>query len=101
MEKLSIDEFVKRTSNGHIFTTEFVKRTTGELRVMNCRRGVSKGVKGVGMSYDPAAKALLTVFDMQKGAFRMINLEDLRALRLDGKKYTWNHKDACFEEQPE
>jgi len=32
---------------GKFFSVEFVKRTTGEVRKMNCRTGVTKGVTGV------------------------------------------------------
>ena len=52
-----------------IFTVTFVKKD-GSIRVMNARRGVKKGVKGVGMSYDPTQKDLVVVFDMQKEALK-------------------------------
>lgn len=114
--QLTIQEFMDQTSDGRIFSVDFVKRTDNSLRTMSCRRGVSKGVKGVGQSYDPKAKNLLTVYDMQKldpsaphnqgksqdemqkGAFRNINLEALVALRLSGKAYDWNHNKGLFVE---
>lgn len=76
-----VKEFVK---NNKIFTATFVKKD-GSVRVMNCRRGVTKGVKGVGMSYDPYEKNLLPVYDMQKGAFRMININTITELKGNGQ----------------
>jgi hypothetical protein len=73
-------------SDGKIFRVEFIKRTTGEVRVMVARLGVSKGVTGVGLKFDPLAKGLLTCFDMQKGQFRTINLDSVTSLRLAGKE---------------
>jgi hypothetical protein len=53
---------------------------------MICRNGVSKGVKGVGMSFDPLEKRLKVVWDMQKNGFRMINLNGIRWIRINGKE---------------
>lgn len=74
-------------TNGQVFRASFVKRTTGELRHMVCRLGVTKGVTGKGMSYDPADRGLMTVFDFQKQAYRMIALEGLKAVRIAHKTY--------------
>lgn len=104
---MTLDEFIEKTSNGQVFTVEFIKRTDNTLRVMNARRGVSKGVKGVGLSYNPADHNLLTVYDMQKletgatekGAFRSINLEQLVALRMSGKRFSWDNAAKTFIEE--
>ena len=77
---------LQNVSNGLIFTVDFVKRSNGELRTMNCRKGVRKGVSGVGLKYNPAAKALVPVFDMKKG-FRMIALESIQRIAMGGKVY--------------
>lgn len=69
-----------------IFTVSFTKKD-GSLRLMNARRGVTKGVKGVGMSYDPSKKGLVVVFDMQKQAFRMINADTIHEIKADKKIY--------------
>ena len=53
---------------------------------MNARRGVSKGITGQGMSFDPMSKGLLVVFDMQKLAYRMINLLTLKQVNINGKQ---------------
>ena len=78
------EQLINNTSDGKIFSATFVKKD-GTLRTMNCRRGVSKGVSGKGMSFDPLSKGLLTVFDMQKKSFRMINLNTLIEAKVNGK----------------
>jgi hypothetical protein len=90
--RMSSLEMVEAMKSGKIFSIDFIKRTNGELRTMVCRRGVFKGVKGTGMSYDPLSKALLTVWDVQKNAYRMISLDRLRALRMDGQTFRWDGK---------
>jgi hypothetical protein len=74
-------------SEGKIFRVEFIKRTTGELRTMVCRIGVSKGITGKGLAFDPDAKGLQTVWDMQKEAYRMINLDTVVSIRLAGQEF--------------
>jgi hypothetical protein len=69
-----------------IFTITFVKKD-GSVRVMNARRGVKKGVKGVGMSYNPTEKDLVVVFDMQKEAFRMVNAKTVLEIKADKEHY--------------
>jgi hypothetical protein len=80
---------VEEARNGRIFTVCFRKRTNGEIRVMTCRRGVRKGLTGKGMSYDPLSKALLTVWDVQKGAYRHVNLSDLIWLKMGKRTFRW------------
>ena len=114
---LTLEQFIKDTASGKIFTVEFVKRTNNEMRVMTARRGVTKGVKGVGQAFNPAEYNLLTVYDMQKldendpknkgksveemekGAFRNINLDQLVALRMGGKSYNWDNNRKVFVEK--
>ena len=43
-------------SGGEFVGVEFTKRTTGEVRQMNCRLGVKKHLKGGEQAYDPVAK---------------------------------------------
>ena len=90
MEKMTSLQMVEGARTGRIFTVEFIKRTTGELRTMVCRRGVRKGLTGKGQPYDPLSRSLLTVWDVQKGAYRMINLASLVRLRMGKRTYVWN-----------
>jgi hypothetical protein len=89
MPALTSQQMIERARSGRIFTVEFIKRTTGEVRTMTCRRGVSKGVKGVGMSFDPLSRGLTVVYDVQAKGHRMINLRNLRALTMDGQRFEW------------
>jgi hypothetical protein len=56
--KLVIDEI-----KGQFFGITFTKRTNGETRKMNCRKGVTKDQNGGGLPYDAASKGLVTVWD--------------------------------------
>ena len=38
-----------KDSKGKIFGVKFIKRSTGDIRTMSARLGVSKGVKGIGL----------------------------------------------------
>jgi hypothetical protein len=85
---------------GQIITVSFIKRTNGELRVLNGRVGVKKYVKGAagkGPSYDPKAHNLFTIFDMQVAArlpeeqrakaYRSIGLESVLEIHAGGLVY--------------
>ena len=72
---------------GKIFTVSFIKRTTGEVRLMNCRMGVSKHVKGGPRAYDPSAHNLIWVYDLQRAGYRSIALEGLQTVTADGCVY--------------
>jgi len=67
-----------------IFTAKFIKKN-GEERVMNCRLGVTKHLKGGVMTHDPSALNHLVVFDMQKKEYRTINVDTLVELKFEGK----------------
>lgn len=75
-----------RETNGKFFTVEFIKKD-GSIRKLTGRLGVKKGVKGVGMAYDPLSKGLLPVYEMANDGFRMINLETILSLTIDGITY--------------
>ena len=93
MQNISLDDAVKMVrelsyaGKGKIFTVDFIKRTTGQPRTMNCRGQVKKGVKGVGLAYDPNKKALVSVYDVQAEAFKMISEEGITAIRAGGEEY--------------
>jgi hypothetical protein len=96
-------ELINSIPNGQIFTVEFIKRTTGELRRMNCRKGVRKGVNGEGRKFDPASRGLIGVYDMQIAArvamlqdagmpvkddgHRFISVEGIRSLACNGQRF--------------
>lgn len=72
--------------NGKIFTVDFVKKD-GTPRTMNARCGVSKGVKGVGRKFDPAERGYLSVYDMTKRGYRLVDIESIKEIRANGKIY--------------
>jgi hypothetical protein len=81
-----VEKLLQETSNKKIFSVTFIKKD-GSLRKMNAMRGVRKGVKGVGHSFDPSEKNLLTVFDMQKGDFRFVNLNEVISFKANRKSF--------------
>ena len=84
LSRFKTEEIIK-TTNGKIFSCEFIKKD-GSLRKMIARVGVSKNLKG-GNNGARDKNALVTVFDMVTGAYRMINLETLTALKVAGVAY--------------
>jgi len=76
-------------TNGKFFSAVFTKKN-GEKRLMTCRTNVRRYVKGVGLSFKPQDKGLMTVFDIHKGGYRFINLMTLERLKIRGKKYKVN-----------
>ena len=75
-----------QSSKGKIFTTAHFKKDKTS-RVMNCRLGVSKGVKGVGLKYNPDEYNLIPVYDMQNRGFRMVNVDTLLSLTMAHNTY--------------
>ena len=86
---VSRDELIQKIKDtkGAFFTVTFVKRTEGTTRTMNARFGVKKYLKGGELPYDPIAKGLLPVFDMQKNAYRMINTDTLIGAKIGNEQY--------------
>ena len=69
-----------------IFSVVFLKKD-GTIRKMLCRFGVKKHLKGGKLAFNPLEKSLLVVFDMQKEAYRMINLETISNITMKGVDY--------------
>tara|TARA_R100000951_G_scaffold101420_1_gene92949 strand:- start:28436 stop:28693 length:258 start_codon:yes stop_codon:yes gene_type:complete len=81
---MTLQEIVKMVNKGQIFSAKFVKKN-GEVRDMVCRLGVKKHLKGGELAFDAKAMNLLPVFDMQKEAYRMINISTLIQLKINGQ----------------
>ena len=73
-------------NKSNIFSVVFLKKD-GTIRRMICRLGVKKDLNGNGLKYDPIKKGLLVVFDMQKEAYRMVNLETINTITMKGREY--------------
>jgi hypothetical protein len=70
------NNFVDRilSSNGKIFSVEFVKKD-GSRRLMNCRLGVTKHLKGGSSTLNP--DKFITVYDLQSEGYRSINKDSI------------------------
>ena len=73
-------------NKSNIFSVVFLKKD-GTLRKMLCRFGVKKHLKGGKLKFNPIERSLLVVFDMQKEAYRMINLETISNINMKGVEY--------------
>jgi hypothetical protein len=73
-------------SNGKIFTVTFIKKDKTS-RNMNCRLGVKKYVKGVGLKYNPTDKNLIIVYDLQKKDYRSFNVNTVINLKINKQDY--------------
>jgi len=97
--KVSKSELVAKVkeakASGLFFSTEGIKRTTGELRYFkSLLGGVKKHTNGVGLAFNPDKKDLLVVWESindegytGKFAYRMIALEGLKAVIFKGIRY--------------
>jgi hypothetical protein len=77
----------KESGSSSMFAVTFIKRTTGEERTMLARFGVKSFLKGGTLAFDPEDYNLMTVFDMDKQAYRSINMEGLLSLSMGGQRY--------------
>lgn len=71
-----------KTNIGGVFSA--VNTTTKGIRKWNCRLGVSKDVTGAGLRYDPQSRNLLTVWENNARAYRMIKVDTLEFLQVRG-----------------
>lgn len=78
-------------SHGLIFSLKFIKRTTGELREMNCRTDVTSKLKGGEANYDREEYKLLLVYDMQKQDYRTVPIEGITEIKMGGEWFTVAH----------
>jgi len=80
-------DFLTNETQGRIFSVYFRKKTNGEMREMNCRRGVKAHLSGGDLPYDPKTKLVLPVFDLQKKEYRMVNLRGLVSFNIGGETF--------------
>lgn len=83
---MTIQELIELTNKGQIFSVQFTKKD-GTLRDMVCRLGVKKYLKGGKLKFDAKSMGYLPVFDMQKQAYRMINVNTLISAKINNEKY--------------
>ena len=80
----------KKEVKGNFFRACFVKKD-GTIREMTARFGVKKHLKGGELNYDPEALNYIIVFDVEKEAYRTINMDKLIFLRYNGKEVIGSH----------
>ena len=80
-----------RESQGKTISATFTKKN-GEERKLNGRTGVYKSphapLTGEGLKYTPSDYGLVSIFDMQKKAYRMININTLQSVTIDKATYS-------------
>ena len=65
-------------SNGKILSVTFIKKD-GTIRVMNCRLGVTKHLKGGSSTLDP--EKYMTVYDLKSEGYRAIAKDQILAIK--------------------
>ena len=89
IETITSDQAKKiiKDTKGKFFTVSFIKRMDGKPRVMNARLWVKAYLRGGTLPYNPEAKRLIPVFDVQKRDYRMINIDTIFNLKIGNKEY--------------
>ena len=86
---MSLVDIIKQSA-GRIMTVTFNKRSTGERRVMNCRLGVTKHLKG-GESKIRPEHSLIVVYDLHKKGYRSIPTESIVSVSINGEIHNAEH----------
>ena len=84
-ETMNLIDKLKRSKK--LFRVDFLKRTTGEMRTMVCRFGVTKHLKGGKRAYDFGDKGLLSVYDINKQGYRSIPIDNITLIKSAGIVY--------------
>lgn len=95
MESIINKDQVKEILSGvgaEFFGISFIKRTTGEVRHMNARRGVVKHLRGGTAAYDFGSKNLIPVYDIVARGYRCIPVENVLEIRVGGNVYLVRQK---------
>jgi hypothetical protein len=84
IKRVRLEGFIRKL-RGKIFTVEFIKKDKSK-RKMNARISVTKYVKGTGKP-NGLSTSCIKVFDMQKHAYRQVNLETVSSIVAGGITY--------------
>tara|TARA_R110000824_G_C14949884_1_gene650802 strand:- start:315 stop:593 length:279 start_codon:yes stop_codon:yes gene_type:complete len=82
ISKVQAKDLIK-SSQGKFINVKFTKKN-GEDRSLTGRTGVHKYTTGEGLKYNPDDYGLVTIYDNQKKKYRMVNLNTLRELTIQG-----------------
>lgn len=83
--KEAVQEIRRLIGNAQVFGCTF-KKKDGSIRTGSFRLGVKKGITGAGKAYDPDEYGHLTVWDMNRGGYRTIVVENIISIHIDGKE---------------
>jgi hypothetical protein len=72
---------------GRVFSIQFLKRSNGELRTMKAIFVEGKGIKDVGMPYEPNQRRLIVVYDVGKEGYRAVPIDGILTLKIYGENY--------------
>lgn len=94
INQLQAKELLNNLKNGTIYSVKFTKKD-GTERLLNSIKGTKKGVKGVGLNYDPSSKNLIPVYDLQlkrngveeSKCWRMVNTSTLKEVHVEKDVY--------------
>lgn len=73
---MNIETAISLIKSGKFFSAEFIKKDGTKRRIL-ARHGVRKYVKGAGMSWSPSERGYISVYDLQKKEYRLINTKTL------------------------
>ena len=77
---------LRKVVGGKFFSATFIKKN-GEKRTIHCRLGVKKYTNGKGLTYNIHSYNYLTVWDLQKKAYRTLNVNTLLTVNANKNKY--------------
>ena len=75
-----------RNQKNKLFSITFIKKD-GTDRKMVARLGVKKGLRGGENKVVKPDNSYITVYDMQKDAYRTLNLRTIKEIKLAGIRY--------------
>lgn len=76
-----------RQMGNQFFTVTVKRRSDGGISTMNCRLGVTKHLTGAGPKYNAKAKQLISVYALDRKAYRSIAEEGIETLSIKGTKF--------------
>ena len=85
INKTRAKELIKE-SKGKIFSTTFVKKDN-TIRTLTSRTGKQYTPTGKAAPYKPSEYNMISLYDMKRKAFRMLNFNTLLTLSINKTKY--------------
>ena len=93
MDKRNLIRSLIKSCGSMFFTITFIKKS-GEERTLTVRDGVESKLalpKGMGSNNQEHCPNLITLFDVQAGRYKSVNLDTVTSVRC-GNKIVWEEK---------